>query len=276
MHVLNNYNSELSTARIIETLIARRSSLKEDIAILDKALKKAPTGSLRIGRSKSYRQYFQRFRSSDSRGIYIQKSNFALAKALAQKEYDRKVIDVLRGEHSALCDFLEKFHPEHVDEIFRLLSVLRKSLVTPIRMIDEEYIEQWLRLEYEKKGFAADAPELLTSRNLRVRSKSEIMIAEGLYRYKIPFRYEFPIQIYEHGMVYPDFQCLDLRTRTVIIWEHFGMMSDPAYAEQVARKLEKYNKADFYIGYNLIVTFETNNQPLNSKEIEQTIKRYFC
>ena len=42
---------------------------------------------------------------------------------------------------------------------------------------------------------AADAPLLETSRGERVRSKSEVIIADTLDRLKIPYRYEFPHQL---------------------------------------------------------------------------------
>ena len=81
-------------------------------------------------------------------------------------------------------------------------------------------------------GFAPDAPEHLTARNERVRSKSEIMIADALARNMIVFRYEYPIEIEGLGYVRPDFLCLHPVTRQVILWEHYGMMDDPSYADQ--------------------------------------------
>jgi hypothetical protein len=271
---VNNDDSEISPASIVRSLKVRKSEIEKAISILDKTLKKAPEGRLRIDKNRSSRQYYHRNCSTDQRGKYIPTTNIALVKALAQKEYDRKLVATLRREHNAINLFIKNFHPEHVDENFRLLNEPRKLLVTPIRMIDEEYIEQWLSVEYEKKGFDTDAPELLTARNERVRSKSEIMIADALSRHGIPYRYEYPIYIEEIGVIHPDFLCLDPSTRKEILWEHFGMMTDPSYAENAVNRLEKYNNAGFYIGYNLIVTCETNNHPLNSRHIEQTIKRY--
>ena len=87
-----------------------------------------------------------------------------LVKVLAQKEYDRKLMSPLRSEQNAICEFLQNFHREQVDEVFVHLSELRKPLVTPIRLLDEDYFRQWLSVEYEKMGFAPDAPEHLTPR----------------------------------------------------------------------------------------------------------------
>ena len=165
---------ELGTNKIIEALIARRTGIEEELARLEKDLKSAPEGRLRICRKRLRRQYNQCICSVDRKGKYIPNANIDLVKALAQKDYDRKLMTSLRSEHNAICEFLQNFHPEQVDEIFRSLSELRKPLVTPIRLLDEDYLRQWLRVEYEKMGFAPDAPEHLTARNERVCETRQI------------------------------------------------------------------------------------------------------
>ena len=273
--MISNSCLELGTNKVLEALIARRIGIEEELARLEKALKRAPKGRLRICRRKLRRQYYQCFCSGDKKGKYIPYANIDLVKALAQKEYDRQLMLSLRSELNAICGFLQNFHPEQVDEVYRSLSELRKPLVTPIRLLDEDYAKQWLSGEYEKMGFAPDAPEHLTARNERVRSKSEIMIADALDRNFIVFRYEYPILIEGLGYVHPDFICLHPITRQIIIWEHFGMMDDPSYAEQTIGKIEKYCNAGYHLGFNLIATFETSKHPLHSRHIEQQIQRHF-
>lgn len=266
---------ELGTNRIIKALMTRRIGIEEDLSRLEKDLKRAPEGRLRIGRNRLRRQYYHCICSVDRKGKYIPHANIDLVKGLAQKDYDRKILTLLHSEKNAICEFLQNFHPEEVDEVFRSLSELRKPLVTPIRLPDEEYFRQWLSVEYEKMGFAPDAPEHLTAGNQRVRSKSEIMIADALTRDRIAFRYEYPILIEGLGYVHPDFLCLHPVTRQVVLWEHFGMMDDPSYADQTTNKIEKYCNAGYHLGYNFIATFETSKHPLPSRHIEQIIQRYF-
>lgn len=266
---------ELGTNKIIEALIARRIGIEEELARLERDLKRAPEGRLRICRKRLRRQYYQCISSADRTGKYIPNANIDLVKALAQKDYDRKLLTPLRSEQNAICEFLRNFHPEQVDKVFRSLSELRKPLVTPIRLLDEDYFRQWVSIEYEKIGFTPDAPEHFTVSNERVRSKSEIMIADALTRDWIVFRYEYPILIEGLGCVHPDFLCLHPVTRQVIMWEHFGMMDDPSYAEQTINKIEKYCNAGYHLGYNLIATFETSKHPLHSRHIEQKIQWHF-
>jgi hypothetical protein len=266
---------ELGTHKIIEALITRRIGIEKELVRLEKDLERAPEGRLRICKNRVRHQYYQCVCSAGRKGKYIPDASVDLAKALAQKDYDSKLMTTLRGEKNAICEFLQNFHPEQVDEVFRSLREQRKPLVIPIRLPDEDYVKQWLSVVYEKMGFASDAPEYLTARNERVRSKSEIMIADALARNLIVFRYEYPIQIEGLGCVHPDFICLHPVTRQGILWEHFGMMDDPSYADQTTNKIEKYCCAGYHLGCNLIATFETSKHPLLSRHIEQKIQRHF-
>ena len=50
--------------------------------------------------------------------------------------------------------------------------------------------------------------EYYTIKGERVRSKSEKIIADELYRYQIPYKYEFPLTLATHNrniQLYPDF-----------------------------------------------------------------------
>ena len=66
-----------------------------------------------------------------------------------------------------------------------------------------------------------------TSKGERVRSKSEVIIADVLNREGVPYRYEYPIYIKGIGKIYPDFTVLNIGIRKEMIWDHFGMMDDP-------------------------------------------------
>ena len=72
----------------------------------------------------------------------------------------------------------------------------------------------------------------------------------------------------------PDFTLLDVRRRKDILWEHFGKIDDPEYAQRSIKKLVEYENAGYYPGENMIVTFETRTFPLTPKEIKQVISHY--
>ena len=110
---------------------------------------------------------------------------------------------------------------------------------------------------------------------VRVRSKSEVIIADALSRAGIPFRYEYPTGIKGWGTLYPDFTCLDTRTREEIIWEHFGLMGDHDYTENAVQKIARYAASGYILGKNFIATFESGATPLSVKQVQAYIRAIF-
>lgn len=53
-----------------------------------------------------------------------------------------------------------------------------------------------------------------------------------------------------------------------------SMMDNPEYAGAAVRKIESYEKNGIYPGENLILTFETQQNVLDFKIIEEMIDRY--
>jgi len=90
--------------------------------------------------------------------------------------------------------------------IYKNLHPGRKQLVEPLIKPVEEIIEEFERIE-------------------RVRSKSEKIIADELYRCNIPYKYEMPIQLKSQNKivtVYPDFTVMNKCTGKNILWNISG------------------------------------------------------
>ena len=87
-------------------------------------------------------------------------------------------------------------------------------------VIDDGSGHEFAGWYYQGKPFDASLPKLYTSREERVRSKSEIIIADTLSRESIPYRYECPLHIPDVGNIYPDFTVLNVAKRKELYWEH--------------------------------------------------------
>lgn len=233
-----------------------------------------PAGALRISQCRGNAQYYHREDASDRRGKYIRNEDKDLARILAQKGYNESLIISIEQEREAVSTFLAMLPEESAEEIYGTLSTERQKLVSPIRETDEMFRKRWNGAEYQGKGFSEGAPELFSARGERVRSKSEILIADYLYRNDIDYRYEYPVRLKGWGTVYPDFLILNLRLRKELIWEHFGEMDDPDYARKAIRKIDSYRHSGYYEGKNLILTFETADSPLHTKQIQRLIEQY--
>lgn len=81
-----------------------------------------------------------------------------------------------------------------------------------------------------------------TQRGERVRSKSELIIADKLHAAGIDYEYEPQINL--NGVErYPDFVIEDDDSGEKWYWEHLGMMEDPSYRTRWAKKLNEYREA---------------------------------
>lgn len=254
-------------------ILNRVNYLKKVVSDRTDNLENAPTGRLRVSSGNDYPQFFYKMENGEE--VYIRKDDSDLVKRIAQKEYDRKVIAAAESEITTLQILLNKYDKGTAEDIYGKLAPARRSLVEPIMISDEEFVRRWLDEPYEKADFDDGEPEFLTSKGLRVRSKSEIIFADKYDEYNVPYKYECPLYLEGFGMVRPDFTAMNIRYRWIRYHEHLGMMDDPAYAERNIRKIRAYEENGFVIGRDLILTFETKANPIGPMDAERMIREYY-
>ena len=240
----------------------------------ERALQSAPEGSLRICSHGDKTLYYRRNDPKDYNGVYIKGKDIPVAEALAQKEYDKKVLRVINKELQAIDKYHSNYPNIVAEQIYERLHKERQKLVIPMLEPDEKYIHEWENVKYNGNVFSEDMPEFYTSKGERVRSKSEVIIADLLNREGIPYRYEYPIHLSGKGKIYPDFTVLNVRLRKEMYWEHFGMMDDPDYVENAMKKIVCYEQNGIFPGENLILTYETRKNPINQKVIMLMIQHF--
>lgn len=262
-----------STA-VINELEKLNNSIEEHINRIIRRIENAPAGSLRIINKGQKHQYYHRIDPSDPQGKYIPRKYHSVAVSLAQKDYDKKLLKILNRHQELISVFLSNYDAEAAQNVYKDLREPRRALVTPEFLSDEAYIKKWLAMPYKKLGFKNDIPEYYTAKGERVRSKSEILIADALFRHNIPYRYEYPL--YSNGVLIaaPDFNCLNVRLRKEFYWEHLGRLGDKDYCDHIIPKFERYTLAESFEETSLIFTFETEHHPLNTKVIEAKIRKY--
>ena len=169
--------------------------------------------------------------------------------------------------------YLAVLEKTQIEDIYENMSLPRQELITPVVLPDDRYITAWLNEEYQGMPFD-NAGSFYSAKGIRVRSKAEVMIADMLEHYDIPYRYEYPITLNGLGLVLPDFYCLNISSRKEIIWEHFGMMDNIAYANKNIKKIAAYEQNGYYAGDNMIMTFESSQVVLDSNLIKKKIENY--
>ena len=311
MKFTNQVIEQLPPSQIAFQLQERIEQLETLLTIKEKALKKAPEGSLRVSKSHGVVQYYQKIDKDGKNGRYLDAAHRELAQKLAQKAYNIKLLPAIKKELALLQAALTKIQEATKGGEIPLVALEQvnpdsRALITTATLTDEQYAAAWLSQKYKGKPFQPDAPELYTARGERVRSKSEVIIADTLTRLGIPYHYEFPLTLKSGGRgqsagtsqqsagnfpqnedtssqnagarskitIYPDFLCLNIRTRREFIWEHFGLMDDPSYSTRAVQKLQTYNQNGIHPGQNLIISTESSDLPLNTRHIENLINTF--
>ena len=250
------------------------SRLSRVITDAEKRLKAAPSGCVHIKKHRNGVQYFHTFYDAGSRReVYIPASGKDKADSLIQKGYDAKMLPAAIEQLSVIERFLKEYNPDSIRNIYASLPEIKKVSVIPAELPDKEYAALWQVQPYESKSFSNETAEHFTDKGERVRSKSEVMIANALGQAGIPYRYEYPLQLGD-DLIYPDFTILRLSDRKEIRWEHFGMMDDPAYCLKAIRKIRSLEKSGFCLGMDYVFTMETSQLPINLSVIKDTIEHY--
>ena len=249
-----------------------RSKVVEDIR---QEHKDKLTGNLRIQKKGNSVQYYHvkseqvsQSNSEQRNQTYIPKKNITLARNLAQRDYDNKLLQEIASRQKAVNRFLKEYPQKGLESTYEELNDYRKKLIHPIIETDEEYEKIWMNTPYVRKIVGEDIPEIFTENGERVRSKSEKMIADKLKQLEIPYRYEAPLKLGRSNILHPDFTILNVRERKEYYYEHFGMMDNTEYMENALKRIEIYEKNGIFPGDRLLFSWETMAMPLNMKVVE--------
>ncbi len=166
-------------------------------------------------------------------------------------------------------------------------NVFRKKWAAPYKRLPEECfslarkpdLEKW-RKRFSKVHYL-EGNESIHTESLNhftedsdiYRSKSEELISKSLSSHGLSYCYEYPTEV-NGREVYPDFTVLSEKNQCLYIWEHFGMVDNPEYLEKTFWKLCEYQRAGHIIGNDLIVTFESRDNPLNGARIRSIVETF--
>ena len=264
---MKNLERELSeekekTRQILKIVNENMKHLKQDDAKI-KVLSKG----------KKIQCYIKESEKDGMYGRYLHASQRDRAVNIAKHEYYTKLKQALDKRIKTIEKTLTTINQTDPLEVYRKIGKGKQRLVESVEMSDEDYRAEWEKEKFKGKPFEENAPEIYTDRGERVRSKSEKIIADKLYRENIPYRYEYPLEIPYVGTIYPDFTILDEVNRRNIIFEHFGLMNDESYANNAIFKLQTYAREGYILGDNLFVTMETSERPLDSRMVDGIIKQ---
>jgi len=135
-----------------------------------------------------------------------------LSRELLYTALTRQTGKVVALHQGSLADLLDYAHPTASETAQRLTNLFTAPAPVEVqgRFLEDRLIHR-------------------TSAGRVVRSKSKLLIAERLDTAGVAWQYERPFRGGDGRVVYPDFTVEDADTGTTYLWEHLGMLADPAY-----------------------------------------------
>ena len=194
---------------------------------------------------------------------------------MAAKKYLSLLREDLLHEKNAIDSYLKhhNFTDRQAEQL--LLDIPEyQNLLSPYFTPKSKELLDWINSPYEHNP---QHPEQLihkTHSGILVRSKSEAIIDMFIHTNKIPFRYECALQL-GRQTIYPDFTIRHPHNGNIFYWEHFGLMDDPEYCKKACSKIKLYSSYGIIPTINLITTYETKENPLDSELVGKIIEHYF-
>ncbi|MGN0659655.1 MAG: hypothetical protein ACI4LA_08610 [Emergencia sp.] len=237
------------------------------------AARKLPKGRLLC---RNVRGAYRYYRKDENTGkeIYLRKSEQdlieklklrrSLEKAIENMEtnlkYQQKILDHYRAYDSASVE--KQLPASYSDDRFRQYE---KQFITDARDRD-----------CGQNDYLSEGRNQKTSFGLMVRSKSEVMIAEILHSYGIPFRYEEKLTVRSRDgsmkTYLPDFTIYLPWGK--LYWEHFGLFSRKDYREKSIEKLNDYFFNGIVMPSNLIVTMDGPAGEFDIEAVERIVRGF--
>ena len=234
------------------TLKDRYDLIAATIENIEKKLKVLPEGRIVVRRQNGNVYYY--FAKPKTKDRYLTKADAKLISQLLQKRYLKEVLKAAKNELAVLSKMLTLYPEDLPEELYKKLPEELRTGVEPVILGNEQDAREWMNEPFIGKPFKDDAPVYKTIKGERVRSKSEVMIADRMFFRGVPYKYECPIMI-DGQVIHPDFTMKRMSDNKLIV--------------------NLYNQAGIMQGDRLTFSFETADKPLDNRVIDRLIDEFF-
>lgn len=188
-----------------------------------------------------------------------------------------EIITLLEGDLYQLMQQVEAEEREGRDPWGRLIEAVRGRIAAAQSMLEE--LKNSLPRGGVPKARTSPARETTapypegrihrTERGEKVRSKSQVIIANALHQVGIDYRYEQPLTGQRRGgQILPAFVVLDGDGQP-IVWEHLEDLGTPERVQEWEERHKWYEANGFMVGINLFVTRDEPDGGLDSRKIRK-------
>ena len=244
------------------------------LQLIDKELTQLPEGYMTRTSSHGKTVFYQILKDSEGKRFRRMIKEECSVGSFLRKEHLKAERALLLREKAVLEETLRQLPKEGFEDVTR--GLIRKH-----PWLSADWIKAAERpTAWDDSGWASESYEAFdgwpeeknhfTSWGLKLRSKSEVLIAEALRKHGIPFRYEQVLQI-GYATYAPDFTILR-PDGSIVYWEHAGMMRQEKYYRNHLRRMDAYHSVGIDPWNNLIVTYDYADGNIDMREIEMLIQ----
>jgi len=234
-------------------------------------LAQMPEGTVSQKSINGKKYYFRCFKKgSQYCQEYIKKSDLELASQLICKQYLTKSIKLLQADIETLKRATKEYKPFFAkDVIGRMVFGDEIDTFQDKKMM----IKEWANSPFEKCTLYPENRIHTSYLGLKLRSKSEALIAGILELNQVSFQYEAKLQLGENEY-FPDFTLMRPKDGKIIYWEHFGMTQSDSYFESMMRKYFNYLRNGIIPWQNFIMTFDNEEGAMDASLIQDILNAF--
>lgn len=255
----------LQTRGFFEKMLAE---LEETLQKANEEIEDCPIGTLMQEKRGERTIFFQVNKTEGKRTRKVITKEVGLIQGLERRAYLEQERAVLETDIKAVRSLARTYRTPYYEDIMELLPARLRSLPPMYTSLDE--LSVWAAEPYRQSTYKPERKVHTTSRGLKVRSKSELLIAEKMYELNVPFRYEQVLTIGEIDFA-PDFTILK-NDGKIVYWEHCGLTGNAKYMNRHKWKMSVYEEAGIVPWKNLIVTYDDEYGFLDMVIVENEIR----
>ena len=263
-----------------KTVLAELENLYRSVSRASKSLSKYESYFLSDSHRKGDEKHSYYLKRKGVKGRrYIRKEAADIIRSIKESRYCNELLAVIERDIRLLRELDADFViPDH-DNINERLPKIYQCRIRPEIGVSSGKAAEWKRrMEAEKAKHEPYRPEDLVHEALdgtKMRSLSEVIIANYLLSLGVTFVYELPLA--RNGKkIWPDFTILSpVDNRTVIIIEHQGAMGSDQYQSKFIKSLLFYLGTDLVPNKDVFFTFSHLNRHLDLRQIDSILRTAF-
>lgn len=222
---------------------------------------------LETGISRGHIYYYER---KEGKRKYLGNRENERVQDIQELYLCKNMIQLTKENIRELEDFLNLFHWITPEVLKNRLPRCYIPADLERNFLDASFSNKWVcAMQKIKDAYPVEYPEHLsvtTCDGTKVRSRAEAMLYDMFVAMGFKVLYEFPVWI-DGKLFHPDFTLLHPYTHKVYFWEHLGMWyredASSNYRRGFLHKAEQYEKIGFYLGNNLLTSYEYKDGGIN-------------